>query len=516
MSVDVFPQHLVILGGGSAGWMAAAYLDRTFNLPGRRRLPIIVVESPAIGRVGVGEATIPTLLRFAQFLGIDEATLMKRTFATFKHGVRFLDWNGPGTDYFHPFEALDASSNFNPGPSWLARRAAGVAAPFDLESGIQRRVALAGRAPKRMTDPDYAGLMPYAYHLDAEEFGDLLADVARDRGVSHVSGRVAEVEKSETGDVQALVLDDGRRIDGDFFIDCSGFASVLLEKAMGVPFESFSDYLLCDRAVAMPKPYADGEQARPYTTAIAMDHGWSWRIGLQHREGTGYVYSSKFCDQEDAERALRIATGAGEEVAARHLKMRVGMPSETWRGNVVALGLAGGFIEPLESTGLHMVELGLEYLVRYFPLSGVNPAARSRFNHLMRSRYQELRDFVVAHYCLTKRADTPFWQAVRDPAQIPTGVAEKTELWSDRHPAAEDNEYSRLLFAHSNWAAVLYGMEAVGELAMANSARWCPNPGAHLPELNAAADRLINGLPEQSIWLEGLKTIPVRDQSWAA
>lgn len=515
MSVDAFPQHLVILGGGSAGWMAAAYLDRIYNAPGRRRLPITVVESPGIGRIGVGEATIPTLLRFAQFLGIDEPTLMKRTHATFKHGVRFVDWNGPGSDYFHPFEALDASG-FNACPSWLARKAAGLAAPFDVESGIQRLVALAGRAPKKMTDPDYVGALPYAYHLDAEEFGDLLAQVAQARGVAHFEGRVCEVAQNVLGDVTALLLDDGRKIEGDFFIDCSGFASVLIGKTLKTPFESFSDYLLCDRAVAIPIPYRGEASAAPYTTATALDSGWYWRIGLQHREGTGYVYASQFIEPEIAERDLRKAVGAPDDTPARHLSMRVGMPSESWRKNVVALGLAGGFIEPLESTGLHMVELGLEHLVRYFPLSGVNPAARARFNSVMRTHYLELRDFVAAHYCLSKRRDTPFWRTVTAEEHVPEGVKERLALWSDRHPAAEDNQFSRLLFAHSNWASVLYGLDRVDEDALANAARWCPNPGAHLAELERATAYFVQELPEQRMWMKGLETIPARDSEWAA
>ena len=516
MAVDAFPQHLVILGGGSAGWMAAAYLDRSFNLPGRRRLPITLVESPAIGRVGVGEATIPSLQRFVQFIGIDEATLMKRTHATFKHGVRFFDWNGPGSDYFHSFQAIDAFAGFNPGPSWLARRAAGVAGPFDRESGIQRQVALAGRAPKRMTDPDYMGALPYAYHLDAEAFGDLLADVARDRGVDHVKGRVSAVEQAEDGDVTALLLEDGRRIARDLFIDCSGFASLLIGKTLGVAFESFADHLLCDRAVALPLSYAEGESAVPYTAVTAMDAGWRWRIGLQHREGHGYVYSSRFLDPETAEARLRQAIGAGDEPPARHLQMRVGMPAESWRRNVIALGLAGGFLEPLESTGIHMVELALEYLVRYFPLSGINPAARDRFNRSTAERYHELRDFIAAHYCLSRRDDTPFWREVRQEAHVPAGVREKLTLWRDRHPAADDNQHSRLIFAHSSWQAILYGMEAVGDQAMANATKWTPNPGAHLPDLKTAEDRLIADLPSQAIWLKGLSTIPARERSWAA
>lgn len=510
MSLSGFPAHLVILGGGSAGWMSAAFLDRSFNLPGRRRLPITVVESPSIGRIGVGEATVPTLAQFTQRLGIDEPTFMKRTQATFKHGIEFLDWNGPGSRYFHPFQALDRHG-FNPGPSWLARRHQGIAEAFDKESGWQAAAARAGRAPKKMIDPDYIGMLPYAYHLDAEAYGDLLAELAKLRGVEHVRGNVTSAERGEDGDLTALLLDDGRRVEGDLFIDCSGFGALLLGKQMGVPLESFSDTLICDRAVAIPRSYRKGERPQPYTAARAMDAGWIWRIGLQNRLGLGYVYSSRFLSPEEAERVLRATEGIADDVPARHLAMRPGVPEVTWSHNVVGIGLAGGFIEPLESTGLHMVEQALELLLRYFPLSGVNPACRDRFNREMRRHWLDLRDFVVAHYCLAHGIDTPFWREVRKAEHVPESLAARLRVWADRHPDEKDNESTRMLFAHNNWQSIIYGLDAAQPEALANATRWCPNPGNHLPELRRIEQQAIEELPTLDLWLEGLKSLAAID-----
>lgn len=510
MTASHFPAHLVILGGGSAGWMSAAHLDRTFNLPGRRRLPITVVESPAIGRIGVGEATLPTLVQFTRNLGIDEPTFMKRTGATFKHGVEFLGWSGPRSRYFHPFQALDRFG-FNPGPGWLARRHAGIAGPFDGESNWQASVARSGRAPKKMMDADYVGILPYAYHLDAEAYGDLLSELARLRGVERVEGKVVDAVRDAQGAVAALVLDDGRRIEGDLFIDCSGFRQLLIGDTLGVPYESFTDTLMCDRAVAIPRPYREGEKPVPYTVAQAMDAGWMWRIGLQHRLGLGYVYSSAYASPDEAETALRAASNTPDDVPARHLEMRPGVPEVSWERNVIAIGLAGGFIEPLESTGLHMVEQALELFVRLFPLSGINPACRAKYNREMRRNWMGLRDFIVAHYCLANPVDTPFWREARSPARIPESLAERLQMWSDRHPDQKDSEWTRQIFAHPSWQMVIYGLDAAGPEALANAARWCPNPGSQLPALERAEREAFDMLPSLELWLEGLASLPEVD-----
>ncbi|MDI1281846.1 tryptophan 7-halogenase [Brevundimonas sp.] len=508
-----FPEHLVILGGGSAGWMSAAYLDRTFNRPGDRRLRITVVESETIGRIGVGEATIPSIRDFARFIGIDEATLMARTSATFKHGVEFEDWSSVGEKCFHPFEALDTAMGMNAGPSWLARWSQGIAGTFADEAGIQWKLARAGLSPKRLIDPDYSSVLPYAYHLDAEAYGDLLAEVALARGVERVTGDVVGVRQKD-GDVLGLDLGDGTTVDGDLFLDCSGFNALLLGKALKSPFLSYADHLLCDRAVAIRAPHDPETPIPPMTRARALSAGWMWRIGLQNREGLGYVYSSAHIKPAEAEAELRAATGLADDVPARHLTMRIGRAEKAWTGNVIALGLAGGFIEPLESTGLHMVEYGLEMLVRHFPLSGLNPDARDRFNEVVGQHYDGLRDFISAHYGLSGRRDTPFWQAATSPEHMPPRVRMLLGLWADRHPSVEDISSQRPLFGHASWQHILYGIGKPGPAAAANAARWVAEPGAHLPQLEQACADITANLPSHTLWLEGLATLPIQKDGW--
>ncbi len=495
--------------------MSAAFLDRTYNTPQRRQLEIVLVEAPAIGRIGVGEATLPTMRDFCSFLGIPEELLMQRTNATLKHGISLEGWNGPDSQLFHPFEALAPDVAINAGPSWLARRARGTARAFYEEMGVQSRLAYAGYSPKPMMDSGgYQSRLPYAYHFDAEAFADLLKEISLARGVVHVEGEVAEVGQTEHGDVSQLRLADRRVIEGDFFIDCSGFAALLNQKALGTPFVSFADDLLCDRAIAMPVPYAADEPIPPYTRAIAQSSGWRWQIGLQNRIGTGYVYSSAFQSQESAEMELRRALACAGDPPARHLKFRVGRPETTWNRNVVAVGLAGGFIEPLESTSIHMIEIALQSLVRYFPLSGINPAARDRFNIAVNERYAELRDFIVLHYCLSTRRDTPFWREVTQASHVPESLKARLELWRDRHPSAEDFAAERYLFSHHSWQAILYGMDAADPRAIANADYWLGDVDGLVQQIDNAVEAAKQDLPSHMIWLQGLRSIAVNHPGW--
>lgn len=462
-------RKIVIVGGGSAGWISAALLDARLNRGGQRRIEITLVESAAIGRIGVGEATIPTLRDTLRLIGIDEKTFMRRTGATFKQAIRFAGWAYPPTErahvYWHPFEAFQRSDAVDAGALWLQLRNAPAAGPeatsFANFAGIQSALCEAGRAPKKAESPDYGGPLSYAYHVDAEALADLLCEVAVGRGVRRIVDEVVQVQGGPDGFIRAVTTKQNGDIEGDLFIDCTGFAAVLIEKVLGVPLESYSSYLLCDRAVGIRAPHATKTPTyRPYTSATAQDSGWIWDIDLYGRRGVGYVYSSAHIDEAAAEAALRAHIGpSAEGVPARHLKMRVGRRRELWKGNCIAVGLSAGFIEPLESTGIYFIEFGILTLLRHFPFRGISDALVRRYNRIMIDRYDETRDFVVLHYCLSHRRDTPFWREVQNPSRIPDSLRERLDLWAQRAPIPDDCESTLRLFGHSNFEFILYGMD---------------------------------------------------------
>lgn len=500
--LTAFPKSLAVLGGGTAGWLTAAYLDRTFNTPDRRAISITVVESAGTPRIGVGEATIPSLRELMAYLGVKEMDLVVRTAATLKHGIQFRDWSKVGETFFHAFDASAGLRDNRLCGEWLKRRGRGEAGRFSDETGIQARVAEAGMSPKRMLDDDYRAQLAYAYHLDAEALGDFLSELAIGRGCTRIVADVTDVELAADGDIAALKTADGRRISAELFIDCSGFASRLLTQAMGVAFESFADHLLCDRAVAIRAPRPDSAPVPPFTRARAVDAGWMWQIPLQTRDGTGYVYSSGHVSEADAEQALREAHGLGAELEARHIRMRVGRSRQAWVRNCVGVGLAAGFLEPLESTGIYLVEAALALLVRYFPLSGENPAARALFNREVNARYDELRDFLVAHYCLTQRDDTAFWRDVRRPEHIPPTLQERLEAWRDRMPSREDIPHHNSLFHHYSWQQIIYGMGWAPEAAIRNAQFWLPDRDER-PMMESAVEHALANLPRHEVWLKG-------------
>lgn len=458
-------KRLIVVGGGSAGWISAALLDATLNRGGRRNIDITLVESASVGRIGVGEATIPPLRATLQTIGIGEQEFMRRTGATFKHGVRFMDWRRPpgqpNNVYHHPFEAFGRQDAIDVAQLWLGLERAGrPVPPYADFVGIQASLSAAGRAPKKLEHADYRGPLPYAYHVDAEAFADLLCDLATGRGVRRIVDDVTKVNCAPNGFIQSVTTRNNGDIVGDLFIDCTGFASVLIEKTLGVPFDDYSGYLLCDRAVGIRASHtAANPSYRPFTSATARDSGWIWDIDLYGRRGVGYVYSSAFMDEAAAEEALRNYIGpAAKDVPARHLKMRVGRRRQLWKGNCVAVGLSGGFIEPLESTGIYFIDYAITLLLLYFPFGGMSPALIDRYNYIMTERYNETRDFIVAHYCLSQREDTPFWREVRQPGRIPDSLKERFVLWAERAPQSLDINTNGCLFGPANYEFVLYGM----------------------------------------------------------
>ncbi len=447
-------REVVIVGGGTAGWMAAAALAK-FLANGESRIRLI--ESEEIGTVGVGEATIPTIATFNRMLGIDEDDFVARTKGTFKLGIRFDDWRRIGESYFHPFgqfgqdiEGLSFHQFFL--KLAQARRCA------DIWHYAPCAVAAAAGRFSREQDPRSPFTLPYAYHFDAGLYAAFLRDYAEARGVERIEGRVADVEqRSDDGFVEAVVLADGRRISGELFVDCSGFRGLLIEGALASGYEDWTHWLPCDRAVAVPT--ANVGDPVPYTRATARPAGWQWRIPLQHRTGNGYVYSSRHTDDAAAE-ALLLANLEGAPLAApRRLSFVTGRRKQSWNRNVVALGLSGGFLEPLESTSIHLIQTGIAKLLSLFPDRRFLPVERAEYNRLMRGAYDGVRDFIILHYHATRRDDTPFWDHVRT-VEVPESLTRKIDLFRAK---GRFFRYDDELFSLASWVAVLLGQGVVPE-----------------------------------------------------
>jgi tryptophan halogenase len=449
------PEHrIVVVGGGTAGWMAAAALIKL--LP--HACTVRLVESAEIGIVGVGEATLPHLRAFVQTLGLDEAEFMTVTHATYKLGIEFRDFGAIGDRYLHPFGDFGRPIYDVPFHHyWLRMRASGR-----QDSLFDYSLANVMAANNRFVPPstDRRSLLStigYAYQFDATKFAPYLRDFAEKRGVERTEGKVTRVEKdAESGDVTALTLEDGTRVEGDLFVDCSGFRSLLLGDAMQASWEDWSHWLPCDRAVALPCASPPGP-IEPYTRATAMAAGWRWRIPLRHRVGNGYVYSSAHLSDEEAADAI-LAAVEGEPLAEpRLLRFRAGRRTRSWVGNVVAIGLASGFLEPLESTSIYLAQAAIMRLVELFPIDAIAPADRDEFNRLVDYEYDRIRDFLILHYHATTRDDSPFWNHVRT-MTVPDSLSEKIELF---RRAGRIQKYSEGLFFEPSWLAVYLGQGIV-------------------------------------------------------
>ncbi|WP_284126167.1 tryptophan halogenase family protein [Parerythrobacter aestuarii] len=396
---------VVILGGGSAGWITACLLHQRWAGKGGS---VTVVESTDIGIIGVGEGSTPQLKAFFDMLGIEEAEWMSACNATYKLGIRFSGWSELSgfESYFHPFPGpVDLHTE----PAFihscaLARRGFEVPAHPD-DWFLAAALAAAGKSPHPEANFPFAP--SYGYHFDAHSLGGFLREWATARGLVHMDRKVEEVELNDGGDVSALICSNGERVEGDFFIDCSGFRSMIAQEALGVEFLPFDENLFCDRAVVVPTPHE--ERFKPQTEAIAMAAGWRWSIPLTTRVGNGYVYASRYISDEDAEAELRAALG-DPEGDARLLKMKVGRVYDSWHRNCLAVGLSQGFIEPLEATALHIVIATAVEFANAFEAGGYGSQNRDAFNASIAARYESIRDYIVAHYRLNRRNDTAFWR----------------------------------------------------------------------------------------------------------
>lgn len=450
---------IVILGGGSSGWMSAAVLAKVL---GCQKYEITLVESEDIGTVGVGEATIPIMQNFVKFLGISELEFIRVTNGTYKLGIDFRDWKREGESYFHPFGSVGkALGGIEFIHFWLKhygreKASSDLLSIYNAESEAAKRGAFAAfnSRTRGINQP-----LNYAYHFDASLFSKYLRKYSEKLGVKRLEGRVSVAKRNQdSGEVESLVLSDGRMVDGHFFIDCSGFASLLCGKEMGVPFEDWSSFLPCDSAVAVPTEKCSNI-VPPFTVSKAMPAGWQWKIPLQNRSGNGYVYASSELSDDEALKSLYMECGDRPIADPKVIRFKAGYRKTPWTKNVVAIGLSGGFLEPLESTSLYLVHKALSKLVAYFPKDHVNPSVVDMYNHEMADDYLNIRDFLVAHYHLTEREDSDFWRYCKS-MNVPDTLKNRLSIFKETaNTCVQPTE----LFKEHSWVSVLVGQGFVPE-----------------------------------------------------
>jgi tryptophan halogenase len=519
-------KRVLIVGGGSSGWTAAAYLNATLNAGDQKVADISLVESPDVPRIGVGEATIPNINRTLAAIGIDQADFMKAVDGTFKQSIRFVNWlDDKRRFYHHPFSRYGTGAGDDAGRRWLM---SDRSVPFINTVSAQPVLCEMGLAPKTLGNKDAGLSLSYAFHMDALKFADYLHEFTAERGVTHYLDHVIGVDMHENGNIAAVTTESGKRLEADLFIDCTGFAAHLIEKKLGVGFADCSQWLFCDRAVTMNVPYEHyyPGYVHPYTTATALSAGWVWEIPLQTRRSLGYVYSSTHISDDGAEKELRAFEGDHSEVLpSRIVKFMVGRREQPWSANCVAIGLSGGFIEPLESTGLYLSQIASDILAEHFPYTDDMEPLAFRFNRIMQNRFHEILDFINMHYCLTRRTDTEFWRDVRRPERINDRLRAKLEYWRIKPPSVSDFEDQFFpgqaeipplaggafgdtrypidtgrLWNHFSYEAILYGMDFLSDECREWYGENRPRPAV----LQKVLDGIKTGpdqLPPHDVWL---------------
>jgi tryptophan halogenase len=456
-------RNIVIVGGGTAGWLTAGVIAARHKARiAAGDFSVTLIESPNVKIIGVGEGTWPTMRTTLQKMGVSETDFFRECDAAFKQGAKFAKWTTGADDdaYYHPLMLPQGFSEVNLVPHWLLD---GHGRTFSDAVCPQEAICEAGLAPKMITSAEYDGVANYAYHLDAGKFAPFLQrHCTTTLGVRHVLADVTRVNQAEDGDIVSLTTEQAGDVPGDLFVDCTGFASLLLGKTLGVPFRDCSDVLFCDTALALQIPYDSPDSPiASHTISTAQSAGWIWDIGLPTRRGTGHVYSSAHIDDETAERELRAYIGpAAEGLTARKIPIRAGHRETFWKRNCVAVGLAAGFMEPLESSAIVLVELSAKLIAEQMPANReVMDIVAKRFNETGHYRWGRIIDFLKLHYVLTKRRDTPFWIDNVAPSSIPERLQELMQLWKYQPPWFFE-EFDRLdeIFPAASYQYVLYGM----------------------------------------------------------
>ncbi|MBO44616.1 MAG: tryptophan halogenase [Rhodospirillaceae bacterium] len=451
-----------IIGGGTAGWMAAVHLVTRLNSRAEKPVEVCLIESPEIPTVGVGEATVPTMKRWFQELELDESAFIERCNASFKLGVRFANWdhdiNGNPLNYVHPFDGLgDDIAGYNPAYYFHKFNDPGGAGNYSIYHSPITAIVEGRKGPKPLDAENFEGVLNYAYHLDAGLFAKYLREIGIERGVTHILDSVNDVELDQDGFVSAVQLQDSGRHEVELVIDCTGFRSMILQQTLGVEFEPYDKYLLNDRALAVQLPHLEPTRLDPCTRSTALGAGWSWRVPLYSRIGTGYVFSSAHrTDDEATQEFLEHLGPMAKGAEPRAIPIRVGRAKQSWAKNCISVGLSGGFIEPLESTAIYIVDKALGWIVDFFPDKDFSPVLSNRYNKLSESLYTEIRDFIVMHYCTGTRNDSDYWKAAREDIIVPDSLQAKLDLYKHALPT-EDELDSGFLFSGLSYLIVLFG-----------------------------------------------------------
>jgi tryptophan 7-halogenase len=470
-------RKIVILGGGSAGWMTAAALSKFLVAP---EYSVTLIESEEIGTVGVGEATLPHLRVFNQRLGIDEREFMLATNATFKLGIKFVNWGNLGDAYIHPFgEYGEPICHQSFHHAWLRLLRSGLAGSLD-EYSFAVKSAEARKFSFPSTDPKLvSSTYGYAYHVDATLYGQFLKKYAIERNVRRLEGKAVKVNQdSATEFIRSIELESGEKIEGDLFIDCSGFRGVLIEQTLKTGYQDWRAYLPCDSAVAVTCESVG--ETLPYSIATAREAGWQWRIPLQSRTGNGYVYSSQYLADDDAKKTLVDNLDGAQLREPIQLRFTTGKRNKIWNKNCIAVGLSSGFLEPLESTSIYLIQETINRILDFFPEHSVEAASTSEFNRVMDNEYLRIRDFLILHYHATQRNDTPFWNYCRT-MKIPDSLRHQMNLFRTQGLVAN---YNTGLFFEASWLAVYVGQKYLPE-------NFHPAIGVPpLQQVQSAADRV--------------------------